>query len=324
MRVALAGLGGAALSGHLPALIQLHKDRLITLVGAADPDNARRDAAARILRRTPLFASAEEMLASGSSDILVIAAGPDSHAQLVALGVDHRQHVICEKPLTLTSEQHRIVADVLADRRGLGLVPVHQYRYSPAWRFLCQSGRLADQLGFPFVFDVDVRRCGSDRTAASPWRADIAASGGMLADHGVHFLALASTISRDIEPIAAVRRAEGGGRERVAAHLRLGSGQMRVHLTSAASGRSTRLDLRSSDFSISWHDSRAVVAWKGRRLARWRTAAISDRCHVNALYASLYTQVVGRLMDPRWRTRRTAEALTVNRALVSLLEQSPT
>jgi predicted dehydrogenase len=324
VRVALAGLGGAAFGGHLPALIRLQEDQLITLVGAADPDDARRDAAARILRRTPLFASAEEMLASGSSDILVIAAGPDSHAQLVALGVGHRQHVVCEKPLTLTSEQHRVVADSLADQGGLGLVPVHQYRYSPTWRFLCQSGRVADRLRLPFFFDADIRRNGSDHTAASPWRADIAASGGMLADHGVHFLALAWTISRDMEPIAAVRRSEGGGGEWAAAHLRLGSGQMRVHLSSAASGRSTRLDLRSSDLSISWHDSRAAVALKGRSLRRWQTAAISDRSHVNMLYASLYREVAGRLMDPRWRSLRTAEALTVNRALVSLLEQNPT
>jgi hypothetical protein len=146
----------------------------------------------------------------------------------------------------------------------------------------------------------------------------------MLADHGVHFLALAWTISRDMEPIAAVRRSEGGGGEWAAAHLRLGSGQMRVHLSSAASGRSTRLDLRSSDLSISWHDSRAAVALKGRSLRRWQTAAISDRSHVNMLYASLYREVAGRLMDPRWRSLRTAEALTVNRALVSLLEQNPT
>lgn len=320
MRVALAGLGGAAFGGHLPALLRLQEDRLITLVAAADPDASRRDAAARVLRRLPLFASAEEMLASAASDVLVIAAGPGSHAPLVALGAAHRQHVVCEKPLTLTHAQHRMVADALADQAGLGLIPVHQYRYSPAWRFLCWWGRLADRLGLPFLFDADIRRNGSDRTAATAWRADAAASGGMLADHGVHFLALAWTISRDIEPLAAVRRPDGEG-ERAAAHLRLGSGRMRVRLSSTSPGRSTRLDLRCSGLSLSWHDSSAAVLLHGRSLGRRPTAAISDRGHVNTLYASLYRDLVAWLAEPRWRFLRTAEALTVNRALVSLLER---
>jgi predicted dehydrogenase len=320
MKVALAGLGGAAFGGHLPALLRLQEERLITLVGAADPDAARRAAAANVLRRLPLFASAEEMLASAASDVLVVAAAPGSHAQLVMLGIEHRQHVVCEKPLTLTREQHRTIADSLAGQAELALVPVHQYRYSPAWRFLRRWGRRADRLGVPFLFDADIRRNGSDRTAATAWRADVATSGGMLADHGVHFLALAWTISRDIEPIAAVRLADGEG-ERAMARLRLGSGQMRVRLTSTSPGRSTRLDLRCSGLSFSWHDSSAAVSLKGRSLGRRPTAAISDRSHVNGLYASLYREVVARLSESRWRERRTGEALTVNRALVSLLEQ---
>ncbi|MGN6254376.1 MAG: Gfo/Idh/MocA family protein [Solirubrobacterales bacterium] len=320
MRVALAGLGGAAFGGHLPALLRLQEDRLITLVAAADPDVARRDAAARALRHLPLFASAEEMLASTASDVLVIAAGPDSHAQLVALGASNRQHVVCEKPLTLTNAQHQMIADSIASQAGLGLVPVHQYRYSPAWRFLCRWGRLADRLGLPFLFDADVHRNGSDRTAATAWRADAATSGGMLADHGVHFLALGWTISREIEPIAVERYPEGDG-ERAAAHLRLGSGQMRVRLSSTSSGRSTRLDLRHSGVSLSWHDSNAAVFLKGHTLGRRPTAAISDRRHVNTLYASFYRDLVTKLTEPRWRIHRTAEALTVNRALVSLLER---
>jgi hypothetical protein len=41
---------------------------------------------------------------------------------------------------------------------------------------------------------------------------------------------------------------------------------------------------------------------------------------VNGLYTSLYREVVARLPEPRWRERRTGEALAVNRTLVSLLE----
>lgn len=319
MRVALAGLGGAAFGGHLPALLRLHEDHLITLVAAADPDPGRREAAARLLVGLPLFASAEEMLGSTTSDVLVIAARPESHARLVALGIARRQHVVCEKPLTLTQDQHGLVADSLAGEPGLGLVPVHQYRYSPAWPSLCRWGRRADRCGLPFLLEADVRRNGIDPTAASGWRGDPATSGGMLADHGVHMLALAWTISQDIEPMGVVYRPGARDGERAVAHLRLGSGRMRVFLSSASRGRSTRLDLRCSALSLSWHDSSAAVLLKGRSLARRPTAAISDRGHVNSLYAFLYGELVARLAEPKWRARRTAEALSVNQALVSLL-----
>jgi predicted dehydrogenase len=321
VRVALAGLGGAAFGGHLPALVRLHENRLISLVAAADPDSGRRDAAARFFQGIPLFASVEEMLESGVSDVLVIAARPEAHAQLVALGVAHRQHVVCEKPLTLTQEQHRTIADSFAGETGLGLIPVHQYRYSPAWPLLRRWGRRADSLGLPFTLDADVRRSGSDTAAASAWRADRAASGGMLADHGVHMLALAWTISQDIEPVGVRRRPDGGDGEQAVAHLRLGSGRMRIRLSSTSPGRSTRLELGCSGLSLSWHDSSAAVRLNGRSLGRRPTAAISDRSHVNTLYAFLYRDLVARLAEPPWRARRTVEALAVNQALVSLLEQ---
>lgn len=320
MRVALAGLGGAAFRGHLPALIGLQSDRRISLVGAADPDGERRVAAARVLRGLPLFASAEEMLASLASDVLVIATAPAAHARLVTLGVRHRQHIVCEKPLALTREQHRLVADSFAGEARLGLVPVHQYRYSPTWRLLGRCGRMADRLGLPFFLEAEVQRNGSDRRAATPWRAD-AASGGMLADHGVHFLALGWTISQHIEPIVSARRQHSDRGAHSAAHLRLGSGRMRVRLCSASPTRSTRVDFRLAGAAISWHDSSATAQVKGRRLGGWRTAAISDRSHVDALYLSLYREIAGNLRDPRWRASRIAEALTVNGALVSLLEQ---
>jgi predicted dehydrogenase len=298
----------------------LQEDRRISLVGAADPDGERRAAAARAFRGLPLFASTEEMLASLASDVLVIAAAPAAHARLVTLGVRHRQHIVCEKPLTLTREQHRLVVDSFAGEDRLGLVPVHQYRYSPTWQLLGQCGRMANRLGLPFFLEADVHRNGGDRRAATPWRAD-AASGGMLADHGVHFLALGWTISRQIEPIVSARRQSGGRGERTAAHLRLGSGRMRVRLCSASPSRSTRVDLRLAGAAISWHDSSATARLGGRTLGRWRTAAISDRSHVDALYLSLYREIASNLADPRWRASRIAEALTVNGALVSLLEQ---
>lgn len=321
MRVALAGLGGAAFRGHLPAIARLRRQGRLVLAGAADPDPERREAAARQLGPIPLFEEAEEMLASVDAELFVVAASPDCHARLIVLGAHHGTHVVCEKPLTLTAAEHELVAGTFASGTPLALVPVHQYRYSPAWKWLAQAGRLANRLRRPFSLDVDVQRDGCDRRAVGTWRADARASGGMLADHGVHFLALGWTISPRLKAIRSVRRWNRERREHSAVDLQLGSGRLRLQLTSAAPGRSTRVDLRLPGGLLSWHDARAEAVVAGRTLRRWQTAAISDRAHVDTLYASLYEDIVTNLPRQEWRAARTGEATTVSQTLVTLLEQ---
>ena len=321
MRVALAGLGSAAFRGHLPAIARLQRHGRLALVGAADPDPARRAVAATRLDGVPLFADAEKMLAAVGAEVLVVASSPDCHGRLIDLGARHGKHVVCEKPLTLTAAEYEAVASTFGGAGSPALVPVHQYRYSPTWRWLARAGRLANRLRRPFSLDVDVWRDGSDRGAVGSWRTDPSASGGMLADHGVHFLALGWTISPDLEVVRSARHWNRERRERSAIELRLGSGRLRINLNAAAPDRSTKMDLRLPGGSLSWHDSRARVVVGGRTLHGWSTAAISDRAHIDTLHAALYGDLTANLGRHGWRTARTGEAMTVGRTLVVLLER---
>lgn len=320
MRVALAGLGGASRRGHLPAIGRLESERKLKLVAVADPDVERRAAVASQRSGLAVFESSEEMLATTACDVLVIATEPAAHARLVALGVQQRRHVVCEKPLTLTQQQQQLLTTAYSEAPDTALVGVHQYRYSPAWVSVSRWARAADRLRVPYSLIVDVERDRADPHAMSPWRADATSSGGMLADHGVHFLALGWTISGNLEVLQVSRQWDGPERERSSAVVRLGStGLLKLSVSTAAARRRTHVGLHSRGLRLSWSDSSTRLALGGRVVRRRRVEALSDRGHVDALYLLLYRDLVANLRHPRWCRRRTGEALAVGQALVALL-----
>jgi predicted dehydrogenase len=320
VRIALAGLGTAAFRGHLPAINRLASEGKVTLAGAADPDASRRAGVDVLFPSARLFASAEAMLAVLPCDLLVVAAEPGAHAELVSMGLGRGLHVVCEKPLVLTQAAYDRVAGAHARRPDLGLVAVHQYRYSPAWVAMSRWLRLAARLHLPFSLVVDVSRTEVDPLAMSPWRADVERSGGILADHGVHYLSLAWTIDHRLDVLACARVKSAPG-EHAMASVGVGSGVVTIQASTGSPTRHTSVSLNVANVDVRWCGESLYVAVGGRRLISRRVASLADRSHVDALYVQFYRELVRDLIRPAWRVRRTAEALVVTRALLDLLDR---
>lgn len=308
--------------GHLPAIARLVSRGVATFVGAADPSESARSSAAAQCQSLPppLFVHAEQMLDALDCDLLVIAADPPAHADLITLGLARNVHVVCEKPLVLTREDYRRVARAHAQKTDLAVIPVHQYRYSPAWGWIVRCLRTAVRLRVPFRLVVDVERPAPDPLAASAWRADFDRSGGMLADHGVHYLALAWTIDPNLDVLAAARTWEGDS-ERSAASLRLGSGALAVRVKTGAPARRTAISLEVAGVRLRWCDEMLAVSLGGRRALSRSAPTLGDRAHVDDLYRAFYADLAHNVRRPAWRAQRTVEALVVGRALLALLEQ---
>jgi predicted dehydrogenase len=105
-RVALAGLGSAARTIHLPALAKLED---VEVVGGFDPANKAPG--------VKLFASLEEMLTVGKPDIVAIATPPASHLAIATAALEAGCHVFCEKPLAATIAEANALAEI-ANRCG--------------------------------------------------------------------------------------------------------------------------------------------------------------------------------------------------------------
>jgi predicted dehydrogenase len=323
VRVALAGLGTAACRGHLPAISRLASEGgAISLAAAADPDPTRRADCCSRFPATRFFESAEEMLESVSCDVLIVATDPGAHADLIVLGIERGIHVLCEKPLVLTRAGYERVATAHARRLDVGLVSVHQYRYSPTWRAMSRWARLAARLRLPFSLVVEVQRSGADPLAASPWRSEVESSGGALADHGVHYLALAWTVDHRLDVLASSQTVTASG-ERSGASVRIASGMLTVQASTDEAVRRTRVTLRVANVDLRWCDEAFDVVVAGRTVLTRPVASLADRAHVDSLYEHLYRDLARNLSRAPWRAHRTAEALVVGRALLALLDRPP-
>lgn len=322
MKIALAGLGGAASRGHLPAIGRLAVSGQAQLVAAADPIADRRAAVQRQIPGLPTFNSAGEMLDSVESDLLVVATQPSEHSQLAALGLQRRRHVLVEKPLALTNHDLQVTRESQAASPEFALVSVHQYQFSPVWIRALPWLRLANRLGVPFTIRVQVRRDGTDPKAVSSWRAD-PRSGGLIADHGMHFLALAWRIGGELSVLTAKRRPKPMGRERATALVRVGrSGLLELDLNADASDRRTRIEASVQGARLIWDDTKATLAVAGKGIRHWKAEALSNREHVDSLYYSIYGHLLADIGSRRWRRRRLAETLSVTNACVTLLARA--
>jgi predicted dehydrogenase len=94
VRVALAGLGTAAKSIHLPALRKIDE---VEVVGGFDPAGS-----ADGVRQ---FATFDDLICEGRPDIIVIATPPAYHLELARNGLAAGCHIFCEKPLANSLEE---------------------------------------------------------------------------------------------------------------------------------------------------------------------------------------------------------------------------
>jgi predicted dehydrogenase len=292
----------------------------LQVVAAADPDQDRRAALGGVLSDIPVFAGADAMLGTVACDALLVTASPDAHASLITTALGRGLHVICEKPLVLRPDEHDELACLVAQTSAT-LVSVHQYRCAGPWRVIAGMARTAAQLRRPFALRVSVRRPGPDPLAATGWRSELGRFGGMLADHGVHYLALAWTIDERLDVLAAYRTTSIND-ERCDVLIGLGMGTTRLHLESGASDRSTRVVLTVGRHELTWDDHGLALTTAGRCVWRWRTDSLASRVYVDDLYVGFYREVAQRLgWDVTWHARRTAETLVVSRALLTALER---
>jgi len=146
MRVAVVGLGGVAERIHLPALAAVQG---VEIVGACEPDAARRETIGRKFGIASLHPDIESMLAAARADVVVVGSPPDAHHAQCLTALRHGAHVFCEKPFVERPEQaDEIIA--AADAAGRLVSVNNQYRFMPIYR-QTQERIAAGEFGAPFL-----------------------------------------------------------------------------------------------------------------------------------------------------------------------------
>lgn len=129
------------------------------------------------------YESLEAMLADERIELVTVATPNDTHREIAMRAMAAGKHVICEKPVTLSSPDLQAMID--ASRKHGRIFSVHQNR---RWDvdFLAVNQILSENtLGK--VFSIESRVHGS-RGVPGGWRNTKAQGGGMILDWGVHLL----------------------------------------------------------------------------------------------------------------------------------------
>jgi len=199
MRVGLIGTSWWADSMYLPALAE-HPRGAITAICGRDLNRAAE--VARDWSVDTVTDDALGLIESGDIDAVIIASSNQSHHPYCMAALDARIHVLCEKPIGLTTAE----ADELAARAApldLATMVPFTYRWMPTNRWFKQ---LIDDgyIGRPYHLAMRYYT-GYARDSEYKWRFDPAVAGsGVLGDLGSHWLHLARWFFGEVVEIGAM------------------------------------------------------------------------------------------------------------------------
>ena len=202
-RIGIVGAGAIAQLAHLPVLAKM---RGATLVAICDNDGPKARGLADRFGIPDVFTDIEDLLELDELDAVVIATPNHLHEPHVLSALAAKVHVLCERPLSLTSRGvERILAAATRADRIVTVANNHRYRtdVQTLSRFI-EGGELGR---------LSAVRAGSYHFKRPPegWRYRRAESGGgAFLDHGVPLLDLALWLSDFPDPVRVVSHMDRG------------------------------------------------------------------------------------------------------------------
>ena len=187
IRTAVIGYGSAFTMGrhHLSVMKSLGMQP----AAVAELDPQRRRAAEVDFPGIATYASAADMLRKSRANLITIVTPHHTHARLALQCLRAGRHVICEKPMAITTaECDRMIGE--AQTRGLMITTFHNRHWDGC---VAQAVRTIGRGAIGKVHRVEARRCTYGHPG-SWWRSSRRISGGILYDWGAHFVEYALQI----------------------------------------------------------------------------------------------------------------------------------
>lgn len=178
-KLGIIGFGGMA-HEHYKCSVN-HPEIRVECKGVFDLDEKRMELA----RQYGLVAynSREELLSDPEIDIVLCATTNEVHKEICIDALRHGKHVICEKPVTVTSDE---LLEIMAAAKQAGKVfTVDQNRRTNRDFVLMKRNVEAGMLGDVYLIESRVE---GSRGMPTGWRTVKELGGGMMLDWGVHLI----------------------------------------------------------------------------------------------------------------------------------------
>ena len=185
-KIALVGFGFISGKGHVPAFARRND---VEIVALADICHARRELAKKDLPHARVYENWQEMLTKEKEiEIVDIATPPYVHAEIAVAALERGCHVLCEKPLAVSTAEARRMLEA-ARRAGRVLFPCHNYKHAPVVKVIeeaIKSGRIGEVNSVTLQTFRNTHAKGV-KEWKTDWRRELKYSGGGIAmDHGSH------------------------------------------------------------------------------------------------------------------------------------------
>lgn len=177
-KAAIIGYGGMA--GHHEKVMRVDYDRL-KLKGIFDLNEHRCDVAKE--QGYYVYSSKEELFSDPEIDVVIIAATNDAHKELSIEALNAGKNVICEKPVTLSSDELLEIMEVAKNSKGI--FTIDQNRRTNKDFVLMKRKVEEGIIGKPYVIESRVE---GSRGMPKGWRTLKNLGGGMMLDWGVHLI----------------------------------------------------------------------------------------------------------------------------------------
>lgn len=185
-KAALIGYGFIASKGHLPAFLEMPE---VEVVALSDICSERRAIAKSKYPKLRIYDDHESLLDQEKElDFVDIATPPSSHREITLNALLKGLHVLCEKPLAISTKEAKEMI-LMAKERGRVLFPCHNYKHAPVVQEIqkhIHKGSIGDITSltlqtFRYTHAKGVKEWKTD------WRREKEyAGGGITMDHGPH------------------------------------------------------------------------------------------------------------------------------------------
>jgi predicted dehydrogenase len=247
----------------------------IVAVASSSADAAKR--AADALNIPNWFASADELINDPDIDLVHICTPNATHAELAHKAIAAGKHVICEKPLAVSSAESKALVEAAAEAGVVASVPFI-YRFHPLAREA--RARIADgTTGRIFSVRGSYLQDWLLESVDDNWRVSSAAGGASraFADIGSHLVDLMEFMLNDrivsLNAVTNIVHAERGGKkvdteDEAVLIFKSAAGVIGTLMVSqVAPGRKNRLllDIAGQAESIEFNQEHPETIWVGRR-----------------------------------------------------------
>lgn len=287
VRVAISGCGAVSELYYAPALRAFAREGRVEVVALSDPDRSRRDVLGAMFPQAARCGELAPVL-DMRPQLLIVASPPRYHAEQVLAALAAGIHVLCEKPLALSSAEARRMAEAEATSGHLLAVGMVR-RQMPAARTI-HTVIAREMLGA--LRDFEVFEGGPfDWPVHSPRYFDVRTSGGgVLLDIGAHVLDLLTWWLGAPSAIVAEDDAMGGVEANVRLALRCGTVPGVVRL-SRDWRRPNHVTINGAKGSLRWgleDVDRIVVALDGDEPLELRTPTDVSQTFLECFDAQLH------------------------------------